>query len=167
MQRVKRRRRLTEYAIRLREKQKVKRHYGVFERQFRRYFEEADRLPGNTGENLLILLERRLDNVVARAGFAMGPAHARQLVVHGHITVNGRKVDIPSYQVSPGDVIGVRDRETSKKLVKEALETMRTSPPSWLQVDSENLIAKVVNMPTRDEVPIPVKEQLIVEFCSR
>ncbi len=166
-QKFKRRRRPTEYGVRLREKQKVKRHYGVLERQFRRYFEEADRLPGNTGENLLILLERRLDNVVARAGFAFGPAHARQVVVHGHITVNGRKLDIPSYQVQVGDVIGVRDRDKSKKLVKEALESVPSSPPSWIQVDSEALTARVVNLPTRDEVPIPVNEQLIVEFCSR
>ena len=166
-QRFKRRRRPTEYGVRLREKQKVKQHYGVLERQFRLYFEEADRLPGNTGENLLVLLERRLDNVVARAGFAFGIGHARQLVTHGHITVNGKKVDIPSYLVRPGEVVGVKNRDKSRKLVKDCLSGAIGSPPSWLAVDGEALTARMANIPARDEIPIEVNEQLIVEFCSR
>jgi len=152
----------------LREKQKLKAIYGVFERQFRNYFAEAERLPGNTGENLLILLERRLDNVVWRAGFALSRAQARQLVRHGHITVNGKKLDIPSYLVKKGDVIRSKEREKSKNLLRDfAAATTSRSLPSWLQVDRERLEARVVNMPTRDEVPFEIKEQLIVEFCSR
>ncbi len=166
-QRFKRRRRTTEYGTRLREKQKVKHHYGVLEKQFRIYFNEADRMPGNTGENLLVLLERRLDNVVMRAGFGTGPNHARQIVRHGHVTVNGGRVDIPSFRVRPGDVVGVRDNATSKKLVADCLSGAVGSPPSWISLDKEAIAARVVNLPARDEIPITVNEQLIVEFCSR
>jgi small subunit ribosomal protein S4 len=158
---------VTEYGTRLREKQKVKHHYGVLERQFRLYFGEADRMPGNTGENLLVLLERRLDNVVMRSGFGTGPNHARQIVCHGHVTVNGKRVDIPSYRVRPGDVVGVRTTDKSRKLVTDCLGGASGSPPSWLSVDKETVTVRVVNLPARDEVPITVNEQLIVEFCSR
>jgi small subunit ribosomal protein S4 len=165
--RFKRRRRTTEYGVRLREKQKVKRHYGVLDRQFRIYFEEAERLKGNTGEHLLVLLERRLDNVVMRAGFGLGPGHARQLVRHGHITVNGRRVDLPSYVVRQNDVVGVRAHDRSRKVVKDVLAGAAASPPTWLTVDLEAMTARVTALPTREEVPIPVNEQMIVEFCSR
>lgn len=166
-QRFKRRRRTTEYGVRLREKQKVKQHYGVLERQFRIYFGEASRVRGNTGENLLVLLESRLDNVVMRAGFGLGPGHARQIIRHGHITVNGRRVDIPSCRLRQGDVVGVRDNAASKKVIKDCISGSTQSPPTWLTVDPDALTARVVNAPTRDEIPIKVNEQLIVEFCSR
>ena len=166
-QRFKRRRRTTEYGTRLREKQKVKQHYGVLERQFRLYFAEAERMPGNTGENLLVLLESRLDNVVLRAGLALAPSHARQVIRHGHITINGRKVDIPSCRVRLGDVIGVRDKDKSRKLIKDCLTSACWSPPPWLSVDGENMTARMESLPTGDEVPIPIDQQLVVEFCSR
>jgi small subunit ribosomal protein S4 len=165
--RYKRRRRTTEYGVRLREKQKVKQHYGVLDRQFRVYFSRAQRMPGNTGEHLLVLLERRLDNVVMRAGFGSGPNQSRQFVRHGHITVNGRRVDLPSYLVRPGDVVGVCSNERSRKVVKDIVGSKAASPPSWLTVDQDALTARVANAPTREDVPIPVNEQLIVEFCSR
>lgn len=163
-----RRGKVSDYALQLREKQKVKRFYGVRERQFRRYFAEAERLPGNTGETLLAMLERRLDNVVCRAGFAISRGEARQLVAHGHVTVNDRKVDIPSYLCKPGDVIGIRDKGTSIQRVKARLAKLRGRPvPSWLQLDAENVRVKVLANPTREEISLPVQEQLIVEFCSR
>ena len=159
---------MTEYGVRLREKQKVKQHYGVLERQFRNCFAEADRMRGNTGENLLMLLESRLDNVVLRAGFAQGPGQARQVVRHGHITVNGRRVDIPSRRVRQGDVVGVHPRSKSQKLIKENSGSRTPSPPEWLTVDLENLTARIVGPPTRPSVEeLEINEQLIVEFCSR
>lgn len=161
----------SDYAVRLREKQKVKRHYGVLERQFRRYFELANRAPGNTGEALLQILERRLDNVVYKARFAAGRRGARQAVVHGHILVNGRKVDRPGYLVEIGDKIVVHPRERTQKYVRAQMALLEgvTNPPpqAWLQVDPAKLEATVVTLPARDDVLIPVEELLIVEFCSR
>lgn len=158
---------VSEYGQRLREKQKVKRYYGVYETQFINTFREAERQQGNTGENLLRLLERRLDNVVCKANFAASTSQARQLIVHGHIRVNGRKLTIPSYLIREGDVIEPMDKEKSKKLIKECLESSSDNAPSWLEMSKEAATAKVVQMPTRDEIGIEVKEQMIVEFCSR
>lgn len=163
----KRRKRSTEYSIRLREKQKVKSYYGVLEKKFRLYFAEAGRLRGNTGENLLVLLERRLDNVVFRSGFAASINQARQMVLHGHFQVNGRKVSIPSFSVRDNDVISVKNKDKSKNLVKQLLESAAGAPPSWLAVEGEPQTAKVISSPNREEVPLPLKEQLVVEFCSR
>jgi small subunit ribosomal protein S4 len=161
----------SDYAVRLREKQKVKRHYGVLERQFRRYFELANRSPGNTGEALLQILERRLDNVVYKTRFAAGRRGARQAVVHGHILVNGRKVDRPGALVEIGDRINVHPRERSQKYARTQMALLEgvSNPPSqaWLQVDPNKLEATVVALPGREDVLIPVEEQLIVEFCSR
>ncbi len=158
----------TDYGVRLREKQKVKRYYGVFERQFLRYFSKAERVKGNTGEVLLTLLERRLDNVVRKLGFAGSPKAAREVLSHGHIRLNGRKVDRPSYQVKVGDLIAVKDNDRSKKLIRANLE-MCGGPTSqgWLELMPEQLEAKVAALPTREDVQIPVEEQLIVEMCSR
>ncbi len=161
----------SDFAKRLREKQKVKRHYGLLERQFRRYFELATKTPGNTGERLLQILERRLDNVIYKARFAAGRRGARQAVVHGHFHVNGRKVDRPGYLVEVGDRITVRPREKSEKYVRAQMAILEgvSNPPqqSWLQVDPGKLEAVVVALPSRDDVLIPVEELLIVEFCSR
>jgi small subunit ribosomal protein S4 len=161
----------SDYAIRLREKQKVKRHYSVLERQFRRYFELANRSPGNTGEALLQILERRLDNVVYKTRFVAGRRGARQAVVHGHILVNGRKVDRPGALVEVGDRISVHPRERSQKYARAQMALLEgvTNPPpqAWLQVDPTKLEASVVALPAREDVLIPVEEQLIVEFCSR
>jgi small subunit ribosomal protein S4 len=163
-----RRRKESDYAMQLREKQKVRRIYGVLERQFRRYFREAERLSGMTGENLLILLERRLDNVVYRLGLADSRAQARQLVQHGHITVNGRKTNIPSFSVRPGDVIAVRPESRRKRYFKDRKEMLgKRAVPAWLSFDEEKMEGRVVSMPTRQEIDVPVQEQLIVEFYSR
>ena len=162
------RRKKTEYALLLREKQKLKRIYGVLEKQFRRYFEEAERQKGVTGENLLILLERRLDNVIYRMGFANSRNQARQLVRHGHVLVNGKKVDIPSYLVDVGDEIAIREKSREIPFIKEAMESVsRRGIPSWLEVDPDNFKGKVKALPTREEIAIPVQEQLIVEFYSK
>ncbi len=156
------------YGVRLREKQKVKRYYGVLDKQFMRYFEMAERMKGNTAENLLILLERRLDNVVTKLGWAPSRKSARQLITHGHIYVNGRKLDIPSYLVKPGDKITVKPSDRSKELVKSLIALDPNRPvQGWLESDRENLEGLVKTYPTRDDVEIPVEEQLIVEFCSR
>jgi len=161
----------SDYAVRLREKQKVKRHYGVLERQFRRYFELANRSPGNTGEALLQILERRLDNVVYKTRFVAGRRGSRQAVVHGHILVNGRKVDRPGALVDVGDRITVHPRERSQKYARAQMaliEGVSNPPPqAWLQIDPNKLEATLVALPGRDDVLIPVEEQLIVEFCSR
>ncbi len=161
----------SDYAVRLREKQKVKRHYGILEKQFRRYYDRASRSPENTGEELLRLLERRLDNVVYKTRFVAGRRGARQAVVHGHIMVNGRKVDRPSYLVEVGDKISVRPREKSQKYVRAQMALLEgvTNPPpqEWLQIDPGKLEAQVTAMPSRDDVLIPIEEQLVVEFCSR
>jgi len=163
-----RRARGSEYAVRLREKQKVKRYYGVLERQFMKYFHEAERIRGNTGETLLQLLERRLDNVVYKLNFAPSRKAARQLISHGHIYVNGSKVDISSHLIKIGDKITVKDSDKAIKKVKQQLESNPNyTTQAWLQLDREKPTATVVAFPTRDDVQIPVEEQLVVEFCSR
>ena len=163
-----RRGRSSEYGVRLREKQKVKRYYGILERQFMRYFHQAERLKGNTGETLLQLLERRLDNVVYKLNFAPSRKAARQLITHGHIYVNGRKVDLPDYSVDVGDKITVKGSEKSVKRVKQQLDLNPSfTTQGWLQLDRAKPEATVVALPTRDDVQIPVEEQLVVEFCSR
>ncbi|RMG01917.1 MAG: 30S ribosomal protein S4 [Planctomycetota bacterium] len=164
-----RRGKLTDYGIHLREKQKVKHYYGVLERQFRKYFEMASRSRGNTGDTLLSLLERRLDNIVHRLGFGMSRAQARQLIAHGHILVNGRRVDIPSYLVRVGDVISVKNRPKSIQVVQAALAEQRGEVPDFLSVDTSGGVPSgtVVRLPGRDDVSIPVEPHLIVEICSR
>ncbi len=160
--------RLSEYGVRLREKQKIKRYYGVYEQQFMRLFREAARLPGNTGENLLQLLERRLDNVVYKLNFAASRKAARQLITHGHIRINGRKVDVADFIMKIGDKITIKDSEKSLKRVKAQLESNPNfTTQGWLQLDREKPAATVVALPTRPDIQIPVEEQLVVEFCSR
>lgn len=152
----------------LREKQKVKRFYGVMEKQFRRYFAEASRSKGNTGETLLQIFERRLDNVVCKIGWAQSRAEARQLICHGHINVNGRRVSIPSFQVSVNDELAARGDAKSQKFVRTRLEeTKGRQCPGWIQAENENTKGKVVALPTREDVSIPVQEQLIVELLSK
>ena len=163
-----RRGKLTEYGVHLREKQKVKHYYGVLERQFRKYFAAAERGKSNTGESLMVLLERRLDNVVARLGFGHSRAQARQVIRHGHITVNGRRCDIPSYLVRPGDVIRVKNRNKSLQLVQARLaETVREVPDYLSRVDGQIPEGHVLRMPEAADVSIPVQTQLIVELCSK
>ena len=160
--------RASEYAVRLREKQKVKRYYGLLNKQFMRCFHRAERIKGNTGEVLLQLLERRLDNVVYKLNFAPSRKAARQLIGHGHIYVNGRKVDISDYTMKIGDKITVKGSSRSVKKVKEQLEASPNfSTQGWLQLDRDKPAATVVALPTRDDVQLPVEEQLVVEFCSR
>jgi len=163
-----RRGRSSEYGVRLREKQKVKRYYGIMERQFMRYFHQAERLKGNTGQTLLQLLERRLDNVIYKLNFAPSRKAARQLITHGHISVNGHKVDLPDYGVDVGDKIVVKGSERSVKKIKQQLDLNPSfTTQGWLQLDRAKPEATVVALPTRDDVQIPVEEQLVVEFCSR
>ncbi|MEJ5309280.1 MAG: 30S ribosomal protein S4 [Anaerolineae bacterium] len=163
-----RRRKLSDYAMQLREKQKARRIYGVLERQFRRYYQEAQRRPGLTGENLLTLLESRLDNIVYRLGLADSRAQARQLVQHGHFTVNGRKTNIPSFLVRPNDVVGVRPESRRAKYFKERKDLLgKRAVPAWLSFDEETMDGRVLVLPTRQEIDVPVQEQLIVEFYSR
>lgn len=163
-----RRRRASNFAVQLREKQKTRRIYGVLERQFRRYFREAERLSGLTGENLLMLLETRLDNVVYRLGFADSREQARQLVGHGHFVVNGRKTDIPSFAVKEGMVVAVRPESRSKSFFKTRKELLgNVAIPQWLSLDVDDLSGRLVNLPTREEIEVPVQEQSIVEFYSR
>jgi len=163
-----RRRRSSEYGLRLREKQKVKRYYGVYEKQFRRYFRQAERQQGNTGEVMLSLLERRLDNVVYKLGWAPSRAASRQVIAHGHIRVSGRRVDIGSYLVAMGEKLTVKDSERSKKVVRESLEELgEPHVQNWLRMDMAKLEAEVVALPTREDVTIPVEEQRIVELCSQ
>jgi small subunit ribosomal protein S4 len=158
----------TEYGIQLREKQKAKRVYGILERQFAKYFEMAERQRGITGDNLLQILETRLDNAVYRMGFASSRKEGRQLVLHGHFTVNGHKVDIPSFLVSEGDVITAKESSKKSEKFKEVLEaTASKIVPQWLEVDSENLTGKVVSLPTREDIDIPIEDHLIVELYSR
>jgi small subunit ribosomal protein S4 len=161
----------SEYGVRLREKQKVKRYYGVLEKQFQRYFAMAERSRDNTGVALLQLLERRLDNVVYKARLIAGRRGARQAIVHGHITVNGRKVDRPGYLVDPGDKIGIRKNEKSEKYARSQMQLLEgvsePRPQSWLEVNPQSMEAMVMVPPGREDVLIPVEEQLIVEFCSR
>ena len=163
-----RRRKRSDYGEQLREKQKVKRIYGVLENQFRRYFEMADRTRGITGETLLQLLERRLDNVIYRLGLATSRAQARQLVRHGHFTVNGKKVDIPSYSVKPGDVVGVLGRSQQNPTIQHALEEVKgRGVPEWLSFDAGSMSGKIASIPTREQINLPVQEQLIVELYSK
>lgn len=163
-----RRGRVSEYGVRLREKQKVKRYYGILEQQFMRYFHRAERLKGNTGETLLQLLERRLDNVVYKLNLAPSRKAARQLIAHGHIHVNGRKVDISDFTTNIGDKITVKASEKSAKKIKQQLESNPNfTTQSWLQLDRVKPEATIVALPGRDDVQIPVEEQLVVEFCSR
>ena len=164
-----RRSKFTEYGLRLREKQKVRKVYGLLERQFRRYFAHADRIKGVTGENLLTLLERRLDSVVYRMGFAATRAEARQIVRHKHILVNGRVVNIPSYMVKPGHVISLHEKSREQKRILAALEAAerRGQAPEWLEVDKVNFSATMRSVPGREDITLPIQEQLIVEFYSR
>lgn len=158
--------RQSEYLLQLREKQKTRRFYGVLEKQFRRYYEKASRQPGITGENLLRMLEMRLDNVVFRLGFASTRRQARQLVSHAHFRVNGRRVNIPSYQVRPDDVITVKEGSNAEAVIRAATETV-TVVASWLQADYDSLNGKVLKAPDRTDIDMPVREQLIVELYSK
>ncbi len=158
--------RASEYRNQLREKQKARRFYGVLERQFRGYYDKASRQEGVTGENLLRLLERRLDNVLVRLGFAASRRQARQLVNHGHWLINGRRVDIPSYQVRPDDVITIKVDSNASDVIRQATELTAAVPP-WLQADHDALTAKVLRLPDRGEITAPVDEQLIVELYSK
>ena len=156
------------YGVQLREKQKVKRTYGVLESQFRRYFEAADRQKGVTGELLLQMLERRLDNVVYRLGFATSRAQARQLVRHGHFNVNGKKVDIPSFSARSGDTIAVRSTSAQNPTIQHAMEEVKgRGIPEWLSFDSAALAGRISQLPTREQINLPVQEQLIVELYSK
>jgi len=160
--------RLTEYGIHLREVQRAKKMYGLMQRQFRRYYNEAIAKPGNTGDYLLQILERRLDNVVYRLRMGASRSQARQMILHGHIRVNGKKVSIPSYQVDAGDVIEAARREKSQKIVKEALLLKKdVQIPSWLKLAEEQATGTVVTLPTVAELQVPVEAQLIVEYMSR
>jgi small subunit ribosomal protein S4 len=156
------------YGVQLREKQKVKRMYGLVENQFRNFFDKADRQKGITGTNLLILLERRLDNMVYRLGFANSRNEARQLVRHGHLTVNGKKVSIPSYLVKVGDVIELREKSRKNAKINESLEAVaRRGVPTWLELSKEQYRGRVAALPTREDLTMPIKEQLIVELYSK
>ncbi len=158
----------SDYGIRLREKQKVKRYYGLFESSFMRYYREAERVKGHTGEVLLQLLERRLDNVVYKLNWAPSRKAARQLIGHGHIYVNGRKVDVGSYGIKIGDRITVKKSDASIKQIKEQLDSNPNfTTQGWLQLDRSKPEATIVALPTRDDIQIPVEDQMIVEFCSR
>jgi small subunit ribosomal protein S4 len=163
----KKRKKVSEYGIQLREKQKAKYTYGILERQFRNTFEKAQHSKGVTGEVLLQMLEARLDNVVFRMGVAPSRAAARQLVSHRHITVNGSVVNIPSMQLKPGDIIGVREKSKSLEVITDSMETRRGSKLSWLEWDDTQMAGKFMNMPERSEIPEDIKEQLIVELYSK
>ncbi|MEO0095644.1 MAG: 30S ribosomal protein S4 [candidate division WOR-3 bacterium] len=162
------RRKLTSYATQLREKQKVKAMYGVLETQFRRFFQKAVRMPGATGENLLILLERRLDNVVYQLGFASSRTMARQIVKHGHILIDGKKVDIPSYLVKPNQVISLSEKIRKNVNIKRALEERDPEKMTgWLKLDKENMTGTVLRLPKREDITVPLQENLIVELYSK
>ena len=162
------RKKSSEYGLQLRAKQTARRFYGVQENQFRHYFDVAERKQGITGDNLLKILESRLDNVVYRSGFASSRAEARQLVGHGHFEVNGSRVDIASYLLKAGDVVSVCDKSRSSEKMKAVIEANGSKPvPEWIDVDREKLTAKVIALPTREQIEAPVDEQLIVEFYSR
>jgi small subunit ribosomal protein S4 len=156
------------YGPQLREKQKVKRMYGVLEAQFRNYFADAERRKGITGENLLVMLERRLDSAVYNLGFASSRAQARQLVRHGHVEVNGRKVTVPSYQVAVGQSVSIREKSRKNDFIRASVETARgRGIPDWLDLDADSFTGKVVGVPSREDIKLPVEEQLIVELYSR
>lgn len=158
----------SDYGVQLREKQKAKRIYGLLERQFHNYFEKADRMKGKTGDNLLILIERRLDNVVYKLGFAVTRRQSRQLVRHGHIFVNGRRVDIPSFLVRPNDAVELREKSRKNPAINEALEAVvRKGIPAWLELDRENYRGNIKILPTRADITEQVQEQLIVELYSK
>src|SRR5258708_4277738 len=160
--------RLTEFGIHLREVQRAKKMYGVMQRQFRRYYDEAIAKPGNTGEYLMQILERRLDNVVYRLRMGSSRPKARHVILHGHIRVNGQKVSIPSYQVDAGDVIQASKKDKSKKIIKEAVLNKKDQEiPSWLKLAEEQALGTVVTLPTAQELQVPVESQLIVEYMSR
>ena len=162
------RKKASEYGMQLRAKQMTRRFYGVLEGQFHHYYEMATNMPGKAGDNLLILLESRLDNVVYRCGWASSRAEARQLVVHGHFTVNGKKVDIPSYLCKPGEMVAIKDKSRSSEKFKAVLEANSARPvPKWLDVDAANAQAKVDALPTREEIDLEVDETLIVELYSK
>jgi small subunit ribosomal protein S4 len=163
-----RRRKMSEYGVQLREKQKMRRIYSVHERQFKGYFDTAETRPGVTGENLLRLLETRLDNVVYRMGFATSRAQARQLVAHGHFAVNGRGTNVPSYQVHEGDKVAVRETSRASNYFKNTRESLRGAQrPDWLSVDVDQLAGSVTALPRRDQMPVELNEQLVVEYYSR
>jgi small subunit ribosomal protein S4 len=162
-----RRRKVGEYGLQLREKQKVRRTYGVLERQFRNYFNEAESRPGVTGESLLRSLELRLDNVVYRMGLAVSRPQARQFVGHGHFAVNGRPTNVPSFRVKPGDRIEVRETHRKREPFKVAAQTRGQQVPEWLSVDLPKLSASVIDLPRRDQMPLDLNEQLVVEYYSR
>ncbi len=163
-----RRRKVGDYGLQLREKQKVRRVYAVLEKQFKNYFDTAEARPGVTGENLLRMLELRLDNVVYRMGFASSRAQARQLVGHGHFAVNGRPTDVASYHVKPGDRISVRESRIGREPFKMARETLRShQAPEWLSVDAAKLSGTITDLPRRDQMPLDLNEQLVVEYYSR
>jgi small subunit ribosomal protein S4 len=158
----------SEYGIQLREKQKVKRLYGLLERQFRIVFQRAERMKGVTGENLLLLLERRLDNIVYRMGFAQTRSEARQLVRHSHFLVNGRKVNVPSYLVKEGDVVHLRERSQKVGRISDSLQTVvRRGVPGWLEIDAKSFKGEVKSLPRREDLTMPIQEQLIVELYSK
>lgn len=159
---------ISDYGLQLREKQKVKRMYGILEKQFRGYFERAERLRGVTGTNLLVLLERRLDNVVYRLGFANSRAQARQLVLHNHVLVDGRRVNIPSYLVKVGQTVQITEKSRSSALVRDALEAAaRRGCPPWLELEKEEAKGRVSMFPTREDITMPIQEHLIVELYSK
>jgi small subunit ribosomal protein S4 len=163
-----RRTKLSNYGIQLREKQKLRRIYGLNEKQFKNYFNKAERLPGVSGENFLRILERRLDNVIFRLGLSTSRSQARQLVRHGHVTVNGRKVNVPSYLVKAGEVVAVREKSRTNSSVVESVEVMKgRKMPGWLEMNIEKMEARIVALPTREEIDTQINEQLIVEFYSK
>lgn len=162
------RKKVSEYGIQLREKQKTRRIYGILEKQFRLYFDKAERQKGIAGENLLVLLERRLDNVVYRLGFAASRTQARQLVRHGHFTVNGHRVDIPSYLVKADDVVKIAEGSKESPVIKDAIEGIgQKTVPAWLEVSAQEQSGKVLRFPSREEIDAPIQEHLIVELYSR
>ncbi len=162
------RRRVLGYGLQLREKQKLKRFFGMTEKQFRLFFRRAERMKGITGENLLVMLERRLDNVIYLAGLAHSRSHARQLVSHGHFLVNGQKVDVPSYLVKPGDIIELKPRSAKNENLQSVVAEKRNKTlPSWLEVDWDQVKVRVLALPTRQDVTLPVEEHLIVELYSK
>ncbi len=159
---------MSDYAIQLREKQKVKHMYGMLEKQFRRYFQMADQAKGVTGENLLVMLERRLDNTIYRLGFASSRDQARQLIRHNHFTLNGRKVNIPSAFVKPGDVISLKEKSRKNEIIIDNIEgAARRGVPSWLELAQQNFQGTVKALPNREEITLPIHEQLIVELYSK
>lgn len=158
---------MTNHGVQLREKQKVRRYYGVLEGQFKQYYEMASKQSGVTGENFLKLLESRIDNVVYRLGLATSRAEARQLVVHGHFSVNGKRVNVPSILLSVGDVIEIIEKSRSSAKFKELIENHKSSVPQWLSVDPENMQGRVIAEPSREDIELPIEEHLIVEWYSK